>query len=95
MTHKELLEQIDRVTREEEMKKQSLESGFSEFKKQMMPAALGWALVAIGLLTVSGMEPAAAVERVSAARGCVVPETPEQRRWITDFAKSLVTGIPK
>jgi protein-tyrosine phosphatase len=53
------------------------------------------ALVAICLLTVSGMEPAAAVERVSTARGCVVPETPEQRRWITDFAKSLVTGIPK
>jgi protein-tyrosine phosphatase len=50
------------------------------------------ALVAICLLTVSGMEPAAAMERVSAARGCVVPETPEQGRWITDFAKSLVTG---
>jgi protein-tyrosine phosphatase len=53
------------------------------------------ALVAICLLTVSGMEPAAAIERVSAARGCIVPETPEQRRWITDFAKSHVTGIPK
>lgn len=53
------------------------------------------ALVAICLLTVSGMEPAAAIERVSAARGCVVPETPEQRRWIADFAKSLATGIPK
>jgi protein-tyrosine phosphatase len=50
------------------------------------------ALVAICLLTVSGMEPAAAMERVGAARGCDVPETPEQRRWIADFAKSLVTG---
>jgi len=53
------------------------------------------ALIAIGLLTVSGMESAAGIERVSAARGCVVPETPEQRRWIMDFAKSLVTEIPK
>ena len=53
------------------------------------------ALVAIRLLTLSGMEPAPAIERVGAARGCVVPETPEQRRWITDFAKSLVTGTPK
>ncbi|MBI2803564.1 MAG: dual specificity protein phosphatase family protein [Planctomycetes bacterium] len=53
------------------------------------------ALVAICLLTVSGIEPATAIERVGKARGCSVPETPEQRRWITDFAKALVTGIPK
>ena len=51
------------------------------------------ALVAIGLLVVSEMEPAGAIEWVSKARGCTVPETPEQRRWINDFAKSLVTGI--
>jgi protein-tyrosine phosphatase len=50
------------------------------------------ALVAICLLVVSGMEAATAVERVGKARGCSVPETPEQRRWITDFAKALVTG---
>lgn len=53
------------------------------------------ALVAICLLTVSGMEPATAIERVGKARGCAVPETPEQRRWITNFAKAFVTGIPK
>ena len=53
------------------------------------------ALVAICLLIVSGMAPVAAIARVGAARGCVVPETPEQRRWITDFAKALVTGMPK
>jgi hypothetical protein len=40
MTHKELQEQITRVSREEEMKKQSLEYGFSNFKRQMMPAAI-------------------------------------------------------
>jgi len=49
------------------------------------------ALVAICLLTVSGMGPAAAIERVGTARGCVVPETPDQRRWIADFAESIVT----
>src|SRR5262245_49943610 len=53
------------------------------------------ALVAICVLIWSGLEPAAAIERVGAARGCVVPETSEQRRWIKDFAKSLVTGPSK
>jgi protein-tyrosine phosphatase len=50
------------------------------------------ALVAIGLLIASGVELAPAVERVGAARGCPVPETPEQRRWIAAFAQSLVPG---
>jgi protein-tyrosine phosphatase len=50
------------------------------------------ALVAIGVLIWSGLKPAAAIEWVGAARGCVVPETTEQRRWIIDFAKTLVTG---
>ena len=49
-------------------------------------------MVAICLLVVSGIESATAIERVGKARGCSVPETPEQRRWITDFAKTLVTG---
>jgi protein-tyrosine phosphatase len=53
------------------------------------------ALVAICLLAVSGIAPTAAIERVGKARGCPVPETSEQRRWIMDFATSLVTGIPK
>ena len=47
------------------------------------------ALVAICLLVLSGVEPATAIDRVGAARGCSVPETPEQRRWIADYAKSL------
>ena len=29
------------------------------------------------------------MERVGAARGCSVPETPEQRRWIADFAYKI------
>ena len=53
------------------------------------------ALVAICLLILSGSKPEAAIERVGSGRGCSVPETPEQCRWIADFAKSLVTGSPK
>jgi protein-tyrosine phosphatase len=52
-------------------------------------------LVAIGLLIVSGVETATAMERVGAARGCSVPETPEQRRWIVDFANSLANRLAK
>ncbi|HEV8062067.1 MAG TPA: hypothetical protein VGP68_19470 [Gemmataceae bacterium] len=50
------------------------------------------ALVAICLLIWSGLGPASAIERVGVARGCNVPETPEQGRWITEFARSLVPG---
>jgi hypothetical protein len=49
-------------------------------------------LVALGLLFLSGVEPAVAMPRVGSARGCPVPETPDQRRWIADFARSLATG---
>jgi protein-tyrosine phosphatase len=51
------------------------------------------ALVAICLLVMAGMEEATAIESVSAARGCVVPETPDQRKWITDFAYKYAAEI--
>jgi protein-tyrosine phosphatase len=53
------------------------------------------ALVAVCLLILSGIEPATAIEQVSAARGRLVPETPEQKRWIMDFARSLTTDVLK
>jgi protein-tyrosine phosphatase len=53
------------------------------------------ALVAICLLLMSGIDVEAAIQRVSAARGCTVPETPDQKRWIEDFAKSKRTQILK
>ena len=53
------------------------------------------ALVAICLLVLSDIDPAAAAQRVGAARGRPVPETPEQRRWIADYARSLATQVPK
>ncbi len=53
------------------------------------------ALVAICLLTLAGVEPAAAIERVGAARGCSVPETEAQRQWIADIAKRMSRGLSK
>lgn len=47
------------------------------------------ALLAVGVLVMSGMEVEEALRRVSAARGCPVPETAQQRDWITRFARDL------
>jgi protein-tyrosine phosphatase len=43
-------------------------------------------LVAACLLVTKGLDPSAAVDRISAARGVAVPETTEQRHWIDHFA---------
>ena len=43
-------------------------------------------LVAACLLVSQGLDPLTAIERVSSARGLLVPETEEQRRWIDRFA---------
>lgn len=51
------------------------------------------ALVAICLLVHSGLVSEEAIQRVTEARGCAVPETPEQRKWIADFARAL--QLPK
>jgi len=52
------------------------------------------ALIAICLLVFAGIELEQAIQRVVTARGCGVPETSEQRRWIAEFAKSLLTQLP-
>jgi hypothetical protein len=41
------------------------------------------------------MDMEAAIKRVSEARGCPVPETTDQKRWIEDFAKSKRTQALK
>ena len=43
-------------------------------------------LVAACLLVRKGLDPSAAVEIISAARGVAVPETSEQRQWIDHYA---------
>jgi protein-tyrosine phosphatase len=52
------------------------------------------ALVAIGLLVWSGMDPVRAIELVGTARGRPVPETPDQVRWIHEVAKSRPIPVP-
>jgi protein-tyrosine phosphatase len=46
-------------------------------------------LVAACVLVRRGMSPCAAGENVSAARGVSMPETPEQRDWVKDYATAF------
>jgi protein-tyrosine phosphatase len=50
------------------------------------------ALVAIGVLAVSGVNSDQAIEIVSSARGLAVPETAEQRQWIAGLAVKPATA---
>lgn len=45
------------------------------------------ALLAACILVTLGIDPEVALARITAARGLPVPETPEQRRWVLDFAR--------
>ncbi len=45
------------------------------------------ALIAACVLIFGGISPEAAFQRLSAARGCSVPETAEQRQWVIQFAR--------
>ena len=46
-------------------------------------------LVAACLLIMKGMKPDKAVQQLGAARGVPVPETPEQRTWLDQFATTF------
>ena len=46
------------------------------------------AVIAAGVLIALGADAESAIRAVADARGCPVPETPEQRRWITNSAAS-------
>lgn len=50
------------------------------------------ALVAACLLSSCGLDAPEAFRRISKARGCPVPETAEQREWVTSFAKDLASS---
>lgn len=45
-------------------------------------------LIAASTLVLLGVHPDEAFARLSAARGLAVPDTEEQRRWVTAFARS-------
>jgi protein-tyrosine phosphatase len=47
------------------------------------------ALIAICVLVTTGVDADVAIERVSEARGCPVPETVGQRRFVADFVKGM------
>jgi protein-tyrosine phosphatase len=47
-------------------------------------------LTAAAVLIAAGLTPEEAVARVGAARGRPVPETPDQRRWLDEFARDRV-----
>lgn len=47
------------------------------------------ATIAAALLVAAGKEPRDAFERISAARGCKVPETVEQERWVAHCASEF------
>jgi hypothetical protein len=47
-------------------------------------------LVAGCLLVGKGVEPSRAVQRISAARGVQVPETPAQQQWMNQYAATAV-----
>ena len=53
------------------------------------------AVIAVCLFVLFGIDPETAIQQVSAARGWPVPETLEQRRWITEFAKAPMDPFPK
>jgi protein-tyrosine phosphatase len=49
------------------------------------------AILAAGVLVALGSDAETALRAIGTARGCPVPETPEQRRWVTEFAAALMT----
>jgi protein-tyrosine phosphatase len=52
-------------------------------------------LIAAGVLILSGVEAGQALERISDARGCPVPETNEQRKWIEQFGRQAPKAATK
>ncbi len=72
-----------------------LEAALAEGKNLVIHCRQGIgrsALIAASLLVLSGVEPETAFRRVSASRGVSVPETPEQRKWVIEFARNLTTS---
>ncbi|HEV3263815.1 MAG TPA: dual specificity protein phosphatase family protein [Gemmataceae bacterium] len=47
------------------------------------------ALLAACLLVLSGVDSEAAFRRIGEARGCLVPDTTEQREWVAKFGQAL------
>jgi protein-tyrosine phosphatase len=50
-------------------------------------------LLAACTLVASGVDPASAWERIAVARGCPVPDTNEQREWVTRFVRENLVPL--
>ena len=53
------------------------------------------ALLAACLLVLAGADAETAFQRVSAARGCRVPETAQQREWVARFSRDSLAALRK
>jgi|SRR5581483_11800179 len=70
---------------------QTLERKLAEGKNVLVHCRQGIgrsSLLAAALLGMNGIPVETAFERVSAARGCPVPDTKEQRQWVERFART-------
>ena len=47
------------------------------------------AMMIAAVLIASGSDPDSALQKITAARGYPVPETPQQRQWVFDLARSF------
>ncbi len=52
-------------------------------------------LLVAAVLIAAGIEPEAALRKIAAVRGLAVPETPEQRRWIEEFARTFPASLTR
>jgi protein-tyrosine phosphatase len=50
------------------------------------------ALIAASLLVMAGIDVEEALERIATARGCPVPDTVEQRKWVERFAREIAAA---
>lgn len=50
-------------------------------------------LLAACVLSVGGMDTATAFGRIGASRGCAVPETPEQEKWVAEFVRKAMPKV--
>lgn len=77
---------------------QRLEQGLAQGEKIAIHCRQGVgraALLAACILAAGGIDPTAAFARITAVRGCVVPETSEQREWIVRFVRDALAPLSK
>ena len=75
-----------------------LEKGLASGKRVAIHCRQGVgrsSLLAACVLAAAGVDPGDAFERIRTARGCSVPDTPEQREWVIKFARAFLASSAK